>query len=443
MNPISGQQANHSGGVFILPDVVSSLSLNDKVQFLADPEFMPKATRVWTCDSGTITAGGLYESNKASGSSKVSCQLRHNNITYSSVGQVTLNHHDFQFEEQGAKPSGTIDLPDFASDLPLRADMFGNGAQQLAVKVQITMDGKEKLTEDEWKTFSLFDYYSHQAIPSLEYTTPHPILESLSTDWALATERNLDFNIASDQPRTRKDHKKTSDDSRTFYLHSLAPPASRKKLYAGIQDKHGWWHFFTEQTNTFEVAVLPFHTPQLTIFTRPVVRFGFDNDSVPYDYEMNLDTYEYYQVTVVGGFKFCTVKDEDEDGPLEQEPRKSIVRFERDIAADSVCSVTGTILKKDQPSINFESELLKIPVFSSLRDLKVARKPDDDSVIITVHRLSSLAINKLSQEQRALLFEGYAKNLLLEFYDNDGNRFTKVFGFIPKNQSRHRDTLIF
>jgi hypothetical protein len=111
--------------------------------------------------------------------------------------------------------------------------------------------------------------------------------------------------------------------------------------------------------------------------------------------------------------------------------------------ADSVCSVTGIILTQDQPNIIFDSELLKIPVFSSLRDLKAARKPDNDSVIISVHRLSSLAINKLSEAQRKLLFEGYANNLLLDFYDNDGNRFTKVFGFIPKNQSRHRDTLIF
>ncbi|MBV4537284.1 hypothetical protein [Pseudomonas urmiensis] len=440
MNPSFGQQANYSGGVFILPDVVSSLSLKDKVHFLADPEFIPKATRDWTCDSGTITAGGLYESNKASGSSKVSCHLRHNNVTYL-PGQVTLNHHDFQLDQQGAVQSGTIELPDFAPPLPLRADMFGNGAQQLAMKVQIKMDGEEKVTEDEWKTFSLFDYYSHQAIPSLEYTTPHPILESLSTDWALATERNPDFNPASAQLRTSKNYKKTSDDSRTFYLHSLAPPASRKKLYAGLQDRHGWWHFFTEQTNTFEVAVLPFNTPQLTMSTEPVLRFGFDNDSVPYDYEMNFDTYEYYQVSVKGGFKFCTVKGEDE--PTEKEPRKSIVRFERDIPADSVCSVTGIILTKDQPNVIFDSELLRIPVFSSLSDLKVARKPDNDSVIISVHRLSNLEINKLSEAQRELLFEGYAKNLLLEFYDEDGNRITKVFGFIPKNQSRHRDTLIF
>ncbi|MGC3894247.1 hypothetical protein [Pseudomonas urmiensis] len=442
MNPSFGQHANYSGGVFILPDVVSSLSLNDKVHFLADPEFIPEATRVWTCDSGTITAGGLYESNKASGSSKVSCQLRHNNVTYPPVGQATLNHHhhDFQFGQEAVQ-SGTINLPDFAPPLPLRAYMFGNGAQQLAIKVQIKMDGEEKVTEDEWKTFSLFDYYSHQAIPSLEYTTPRPILESLSTDWALATARNSDFNPASDRPRTSEHHKKTSDDSRIFYLHSLAPPASRKKLYAGLQDQYGWWHFLTEQTNTFEVAVLPFNTPQLIMSTWPILRFGFVNKSVPYDYEMNLDTYEYYQITVKGGFKFCTVKDEDE--PPKQEPRRSIVRFERDIPADSVCSVTGVILTKDQPNVIFDSELLKIPVFSSLHNLKVERKPDDDSVIISVHRLSRLAINKLSQEQLALLFEGYAKNLLLEFYDNDGNRFTKVFGFIPKNQSRHRDTLIF
>ncbi len=118
MNPSFGQHANYSGGVFILPDVVPSLSLNDKVHFLADPEFIPEATRVWTCDSGTITAGGLYESNKASGRSKVSCQLRHNNVTYPAVGQATLNHHhDFQFG-QGAVQSGTIDLPDFPPPSP-------------------------------------------------------------------------------------------------------------------------------------------------------------------------------------------------------------------------------------------------------------------------------------------------------------------------------------
>lgn len=436
------QARNSMGASYIMPEAVSSISYKDQVRFLADPDFIPGAQRLWSSNiENAIDDSGLYTAAAdVFDTVTVYCQLRHNNVLYP-PSSATLTHRDSSQDANGEVQSGKLRLPDFTEQLPTRANMLGNGAQQLAIAAEITITDKEELTNDEWQRFHLFDYYSHQAIPLLEYDTQWPVLQPINAEWALTTTRNPDFRIAKSATKTIKDGAITSETSRVFYLHSLAPSSSIKKFYAGLQDKHGWWHFFTEQKNIFEVKISPFTYPQLHIPFEPLHSFGFNNPSKPYKYEMNLDTYEYYSVTVVGGFKFCTIISEDK--PPARGSRGSIVRFERDIDTETVCSLTGIVVDDEQTHTLIDSELIKLPPFASLPNLKFEAKLPDDAVIISIHRFSNISLAALSEAQRNQLFEDYGNHLLLEFYDKDGNRFTKFFGFIPKNQSRHRNTLIF
>jgi hypothetical protein len=170
-------------------------------------------------------------------------------------------------------------------------------------------------------------------------------------------------------------------------------------------------------------------------------RFGFTDKRAPYDYEVNLDTHEYYEILISDGFKHCTVRGID-DAPTHP-PRTSIVRFERDLGAETVCTITGLVLEKNQSHISFDDELTKLPQLAFLKTISFSGSLQADSIILSVHRFSTLPADEFTEEQRKQLFENYANDLLLEFQDKYGNRFTKSIGFIPKNQSRHRNTIIF
>lgn len=296
----------------IMPRWVSNISPLDQIYFILDPQLLPQARRNWTSSKGSITDQGLYVADStSSGTSTVTCQLTHNNITYHSSSAI-LTHTAYCAPNQENVQSGTLKLPGFNGPLPIRVEMFGNGAQQLAFEAQIKIEGGKNLAEPDWERFHLFDYYSHQALPRLEHATK-PVLEAGTTKWAFTTERNDDFYLAAPpQAMNENSEKKYLDPSIRFYLHSLANSTSRKKFYAGLQDNHGWWHYFNEQTNIFEVSILASPTPVIQVQLRPEYRFGFNNDSAPYDYEVNLDTHEYYEILITGGFKHCTVRGIDD-----------------------------------------------------------------------------------------------------------------------------------
>jgi len=424
----------------IQPSEVSSISHNDKVYFILDPQLLPQARRKWTSSKGSITDQGLYVAGStSSGTSTVMCQPFHNNITYP-LFFTTLTHAP-RFNpvpDQENVKSGTLKLPGHEK-LPIRVEMFGNGAQQLAFEALISMETGKNLAEPDWERFYIFDYYSHQPLPRLEHATK-PVLEAGPLKWGFATERNEDFYPAAPS-QASENSKKASDSSKIFYLHSLANSTSRKKIYAGLQDKYGWWHYFNEQNNIFEVSILSFTPPTMKAQLEDKYRFGFTDKRAPYDYEVNLDTHEYYEILISDGFKHCTVRGID-DAPTHP-PRTSIVRFERDLGAETVCTITGLVLEKNQSHISFDDELTKLPQLAFLKTISFSGSLQADSIILSVHRFSTLPADEFTEEQRKQLFENYANDLLLEFQDKYGNRFTKSIGFIPKNQSRHRNTIIF
>ncbi|MEN8639027.1 hypothetical protein [Pseudomonas sichuanensis] len=424
--------------VLLSPPSVNNTSTNHLVQLKRDPQFCPEATAQWSSTLGHIDDRGLYTAaDRVTGTDVINCDLVFNGVLIGH-GQSVL-----EYGEPDAAPTPywervtcTLKVAHFADNRPVRAQMFGNGAQQLVLDLTLKDENEAPLPAEDWQQVQLFDYFSHQTITRIG----NPMLEQGAVTWAFTTEENHDF-----LPATLPESILTSDPltstpfSNYRYLHSRAMSGAIKKVYAGLCDKYGWWHYFLEGNNQFEAGILPYQPPQLTM--RSVQKNGFDeNDFTPrYPYDSNLNTTEYFIVSVPDGFKFCSVKGVDENNTLVN--RLSIVRFERDALSAQHCSVTGLILNKAQSTVIFDPELLSMPLFAGRLEYNYQDELQPDEVIVTVHRLSNIPLALASENERSRLLGHFPHDLVLQFQDKYGNRFEKSIGFVPRHQGRHRNEL--
>ncbi|WP_194787781.1 hypothetical protein [Pseudomonas sp. UFMG81] len=425
----------------LYPDALSRVSDKDQAQFMADPRLIPVAKRLWTCTAGQISEDGLYTANgQHDGTSRVTCTLVHNDVIYVEA-HATLSHAPAAIAPQGywTRLTNTkVEVSEFGNLRPVRAFMYGNGAQQLIVDIEATTD-KGELPDEEWAKLRFFDYRSHQQTQVLPPSAA-PVLHG--AHWACTTDRNKDYDTAKISPSGATDTA-IPNTAKRFYLHSRAPQTTTKKFYAGFCDALGWWHYFTQSKNAFEVAILDFSAPRLTLTAG--ARGGFDDTSEFYPYDMNLDTYEYFILASdpSAPFKDCSVKGKNEAG--QWVPRNSIVRFERDAPIEEFCSVTAIVLKPEELTdklVVFDDELTKMGLFNSKLDHTFDGDLKEHQVMISVHRFSDIPLYKASDVERNKILRHYSSDLRFEFHDHYGNAFSKIIGFIPKKQARHRDQLI-
>ncbi|MEN8639029.1 hypothetical protein [Pseudomonas sichuanensis] len=326
------------------------------------------------------------------------------------------------------------------------AQLYNNGAQQLAIRIRLGRVDSP-VSAEEWDSLELYHADKTTPVAFLPFTPGKPlILDPEGPPWATTWLRDNHFEQSHElsfQMRT-EEHVATWS-HRVLYLHARAQKTIGK-FYVRLTDLQGEHHWFPKEA-PIEVELQEYEPiNRFSITAKRIEGFQHvlseDESSTRYfNYDYNLRTIEYFRLFVAGGFVSCDVSGLANEAPAK---RTSIVRFERNALSERLCSVTGLVLGRDQHMIEFDKNLTTLDfekVFGEQIIKAFNGYLDENTVIISVHRLDAAPYIHIPEAWRDSISNTYNHALTFTFRDHQGNEISKTIHFLEDGNASHRDRI--
>ncbi|MBI6955950.1 hypothetical protein [Pseudomonas sp. CCOS 191] len=220
--------------------------------------------------------------------------------------------------------------------------IYGNGHMQLEVSLQMETSGEPILTR-EIDSVRLYSVATDLQLPELKLESPR-VLPKTGPLWAFSRDRNA-YDLAS--PNNSFDVQEAPGilDQRTHYLFSRADENETVEYYAGLQDRHGAWHY----SDTGESGVIGTPTITVTVSKHEVNVSEFVFRRYPVwpdgrgsgadDFDLILNTLDYWILEPTTNRRFFQVK--VMSGGDDKRERGSMVMWEDEHDQVDMVSYTG------------------------------------------------------------------------------------------------------
>ncbi|WP_460418484.1 hypothetical protein [Pseudomonas sp. microsymbiont 2] len=416
----------------------------DRVQFTLDPQFCPEGGRTWSfvgTGERVLQTDGKVEfvsrgSARDGDFATVICEVKLEGVV---VGRAssTLFYETVKDEWQTLAEYSVR-----ASNFPnAQAGLYANGYQQLQLIVTMTLADAD-LTPAEIATLRLFEAETNQELPFMAGLE----LGDGPALWGVDNDRN-EYDLAAPNSRYAS-QRETGHSSvapqgtqtKTFYLRSLAGANEDIDVYLGLRDRHGLWHYSTDNTgqNYKQIKVSP-------VIFRPTGTYQLDLRQVAngqpsaaqddyYDrYPWTIDYWVVKVTPVSVKFKACTVRDTSNSTVL----RSSMARWESDHQNEIMFSCSGVIFRENaSASIRFDTALTNF----------MQRNGQTLSTSVDVSQIHVGEVAFTNHRYKGVRYDGALEaalntSLSAELRDSEGNLHMLVITYPPRTSNGHRDRL--
>lgn len=181
---------------------------------------------------GTITPEGVYTAgNTDKGSDCITGVVSFWGSQVGTARVTTTNVADVPVWSALSK----FDLTTTSS--PATANLYGNGHMQLEVRIEMEAVGQIAMRPEEINSVRLFSKATNLQLPE-----QLGLLPKQSVLWAFNRERN-DYDLAGSKSAVGVEEEPGILSMKQYYLLSRAAVSERMDCYAGLQDRHGAWHY--------------------------------------------------------------------------------------------------------------------------------------------------------------------------------------------------------
>lgn len=352
-----------------------------------------------------------------------------------------------------------------ASNFNGDAHIYGNGHMQVEVGIEMAAEGIE-LQIGEVDSVRLFSKATHLQLP--EQRGPLPKQQAL---WAFNRDRNA-YDLAGSTQSAGVQGPPVILAKKQYYLLSRAAVSGHIDCYAGLQDRHGAWHYSNQASVVgnpeIKVKVIE-HTVRTDDFLLSRTRIRPDRrGNEDEDFDLVLDSVDYWKLTskqerkffkvkvMTGAVALANARSEDpaaEPDPADPVDRDSIVLWEDDHDQVATASYTGWAFwsaengtprpKTMKFHVDGLSELLPKPK-SSMPDPAYLGEDIEagdfaaPGLIIGNFRVDEYYYSEADKKY----VEPFKKSLLYRLQDSQGNTVDLWVSYDTDHESRYRDFLI-
>lgn len=424
---------------------------------------LPKRWRIMA-GKGAINQSGQFTAsdNAQTQNSVVLCEVLKDGVVYATDYSVVQQSQLQQEPTWKSLKVHNIKVKGGAN-LGTTGALFPNGFQQLQIEVTVdTAEVDEKhypLSIKELNSIRIFESAARQELPDLEDAEG---IETAQLRWATRKRRNrfdpaITGNLLSSLPATKSDTEQTS----TFYLHTLGTAGEIPTFYSGLQSDSNQWFYSnsTSDTNSkIEVTAKPlpdFTDDDLYSFKGYRVDGGGNYYELPDlpghdDFYLFPRTVDYWKLKYkLSAFMTCEfvpsgleILPPDVDGKL----NVSTLSWENNHRNEQGVSFTGWIFyarteEGTQPPTHVVfDDALQNQLPSSI-DLEIpvdSKEFEVETLIITNHRRDDVSwIDSKKNDAIATL----SREMAVRLRDRNGNLHQRKISFLPESIVGHRNHL--